>query len=318
MAGYVLTEFSDIEWEFNGVLDYLRDPKSFADEFATVNGEVLVVVEPERHVVAPGEQSPSTSTSSTTRPTRWTASSPDGRGWEGGRSVSIDGFGTTTYESELTVAPSPDTETGPHSIEVTLDTGTAWSRTPNRSSSSLRSTRAGRPCTRPGRSRTRSTATVSPSPTTWPTPTSPSSPTWTRPSRRSSSAETAQSSFRNPTAGWPQRPLRLPEPAGRRKLEPRRLTALPGQRPRLGPLSGRQGRLGVRGSVPHDLVVDLDAAADDVHVGSVEGWIANLGSPLLTREHGDGTLCCCTFRVTDAYGEHPTATTLVDRLLRTL
>jgi hypothetical protein len=69
---------------------------------------------------------------------------------------------------------------------------------------------------------------------------------------------------------------------------------------------------------PHDLVTDLDTAADDVHVGSIEGWIANWGSALLTRKHGEGRLCCYTFRVTDAYGEHPTATTLVNCLIRTL
>ena|GEM_PF-2579785 len=62
---------------------------------------------------------------------------------------------------------------------------------------------------------------------------------------------------------------------------------------------------------------DLDGS-DDLHAGSVEGWLANWSSPLVVRDRGDGKLCGCTFRVTDAYGDHPTATALVDRLVRTL
>jgi len=68
---------------------------------------------------------------------------------------------------------------------------------------------------------------------------------------------------------------------------------------------------------PYDLVADLDAE-DAAHAGSVEGWLANWASPLVVRERGDGRLCACTFRVGDAYGEHPTATALVDRLVRAL
>ena len=45
---------------------------------------------------------------------------------------------------------------------------------------------------------------------------------------------------------------------------------------------------------PYDLAVDLDAATDELHVGTVEGWIANWGSPLVVRERGDGRVCSCT------------------------
>jgi hypothetical protein len=68
---------------------------------------------------------------------------------------------------------------------------------------------------------------------------------------------------------------------------------------------------------PYDLADGL-SETDELHAGSVEGWVANWSSPLVVRDHGDGRLCACTFRVTDAYGDHPTATALLDRLVRTV
>ncbi len=51
IAGYVITEFSDIEWEFNGILDYRREPKAFTDEFARLNAPVAVSLEFDSRVV---------------------------------------------------------------------------------------------------------------------------------------------------------------------------------------------------------------------------------------------------------------------------
>lgn len=45
IAGYVLTEFSDIYWEANGLLDMHRQPKAFHDRFAAVNAPDVVVAE---------------------------------------------------------------------------------------------------------------------------------------------------------------------------------------------------------------------------------------------------------------------------------
>ncbi|MDS0300814.1 beta galactosidase jelly roll domain-containing protein [Halogeometricum sp. S1BR25-6] len=50
VAGYVLTELTDIEWEFNGLLDYLREEKIPADAFARANAPVAVQVRPDAHV----------------------------------------------------------------------------------------------------------------------------------------------------------------------------------------------------------------------------------------------------------------------------
>ncbi|MCU4802673.1 beta-galactosidase [Halobacteria archaeon HArc-gm2] len=320
IAGYVLTEFSDIEWEFNGVLDYLRDPKSFADEFATVNGKVLVVVEPERHVVAPGEDVAvdvhvvNDTTDALDGVLSWT-----GAGGEGGQSVAIDGFGTTTYESVLTVAPSPDTETGPHSVEVTLDTG-------DRVVSNAEPVAVVAPEYAGGK-------TVY---ATGPVAESLDGNGVTVTDDLADADVAVVTDLDDDVSAFVERghsAVVVPEPDGRMaptdRFEYRNLPAgeswnlvasLLYQDSDLVADLCPDARVGwaFEDLFPHDLVVDLDAAADDVHVGSVEGWIANWGSPLVTREHGDGTLCCCTFRVTDAYGDHPTATTLVDRLLRTL
>lgn len=43
IVGYVITEFSDIYWESNGLLDFARNPKAFHNEFATINAEDVIV-----------------------------------------------------------------------------------------------------------------------------------------------------------------------------------------------------------------------------------------------------------------------------------
>lgn len=50
----------------------------------------------------------------------------------------------------------------------------------------------------------------------------------------------------------------------------------------------------------------------------MEGWPANWGSPLVVRELGNGSMTSLAFRVREAYGDHPVATLLCDRLVRWL
>ncbi len=45
--GWVVTEFSDIEWEANGWLDYWRQPKVFHRELADLNAPVALVAQPQ-------------------------------------------------------------------------------------------------------------------------------------------------------------------------------------------------------------------------------------------------------------------------------
>ncbi|MGH2523039.1 MAG: glycoside hydrolase family 2 TIM barrel-domain containing protein, partial [Anaerolineales bacterium] len=43
IAGYVVTEFTDVHWECNGLLDMLRNPKVFCSELADLNGDTLII-----------------------------------------------------------------------------------------------------------------------------------------------------------------------------------------------------------------------------------------------------------------------------------
>jgi hypothetical protein len=51
LAGYVVTELTDVEWETNGWMDYFREPKAPPALFAAFNGPVVVMVDLARHVV---------------------------------------------------------------------------------------------------------------------------------------------------------------------------------------------------------------------------------------------------------------------------
>jgi hypothetical protein len=44
IAGYVITEFTDLHWECNGLLDMLRNPKVFYNELSTINTQDLLIV----------------------------------------------------------------------------------------------------------------------------------------------------------------------------------------------------------------------------------------------------------------------------------
>jgi hypothetical protein len=43
LAGYVITEFTDVHWECNGLLDMLRNPKLYFEDFAVINSDDLIV-----------------------------------------------------------------------------------------------------------------------------------------------------------------------------------------------------------------------------------------------------------------------------------
>jgi hypothetical protein len=53
IAGYVLTQLSDVQWEANGLFDMDRRPRMFVDALALINGPATVVVRPATyHAVA--------------------------------------------------------------------------------------------------------------------------------------------------------------------------------------------------------------------------------------------------------------------------
>ena len=55
MQGYVITEFTDINWESNGLLSMWREPKVFTRDLANVQGDDVLVLRPERRNVRSGE-----------------------------------------------------------------------------------------------------------------------------------------------------------------------------------------------------------------------------------------------------------------------
>ena len=55
IQGYVITEFTDVNWESNGLLDIWRNPKAFADSLGKLERDDLVVLRTEKRNYSPGE-----------------------------------------------------------------------------------------------------------------------------------------------------------------------------------------------------------------------------------------------------------------------
>lgn len=47
IVGYVITEFTDVHWEANGLLDINRNPRVFHDQFASINADIAIVPRPQ-------------------------------------------------------------------------------------------------------------------------------------------------------------------------------------------------------------------------------------------------------------------------------
>ncbi|MBC7545958.1 MAG: glycoside hydrolase family 2 [Candidatus Sericytochromatia bacterium] len=55
LAGYVVTELTDIEWEANGWLDYFRQPKAGFAQFAWFNAPIVVMIQVPQHNLWSGD-----------------------------------------------------------------------------------------------------------------------------------------------------------------------------------------------------------------------------------------------------------------------
>jgi hypothetical protein len=55
IQGYVITEFTDVHWESNGLLDMNRNPRSFHAAFATINADTVIVPKVNRYSGWAGE-----------------------------------------------------------------------------------------------------------------------------------------------------------------------------------------------------------------------------------------------------------------------
>lgn len=58
IQGYVITEFTDVHWESNGLLDMNRTPRVFHDRFAEINAETVIVPQPARYSAYAGSLLP--------------------------------------------------------------------------------------------------------------------------------------------------------------------------------------------------------------------------------------------------------------------
>lgn len=55
IMGYVITEFTDVHWESNGLLDMNRNPRVFHDRFPQINADIVIVPKFERYAGVAGQ-----------------------------------------------------------------------------------------------------------------------------------------------------------------------------------------------------------------------------------------------------------------------
>ncbi len=55
IMGYVITEFTDVHWESNGLLDMNREPRAFGTVFPTINADIVIVPGVDRYSGTEGE-----------------------------------------------------------------------------------------------------------------------------------------------------------------------------------------------------------------------------------------------------------------------
>jgi len=101
-AGCVITELTDIVWEFNGLLDYLRTGKNFFDDFARLNAPLLIHLEPSRHIVGGEETVTADLLELNDRSARESVTVDiDAPGVETSREITVEGHGTVRVEDAV-------------------------------------------------------------------------------------------------------------------------------------------------------------------------------------------------------------------------
>jgi hypothetical protein len=327
LAGYVITEWTDIEWEFNGILDYLREEKVFHDRFAEINDALCVTAEPESHVGWAGEtfsfdltvvNDTGTGGDATVE---WTVRDGESIVESGVEETTLEPFGTTAFGA---VSFVPEALDGPRRLTVELELDGEAGSTTNRDY-------------------------VMVAPRTPPTPggvrlfvDDDALAERLRGARYSVVDDIDEADIAVVTHVGDHvaesvddgaSALLLPGPD---EFQP--VTNLfsyhelpPGENwnlasamyaqdsPFLADLTAEK-RLGwaFEGIFPNAVATDLHRDSDEIHVGYIEGWMANWGSPLAFRRIGDGTACTCTFPLGRNYGDHAVATVLFDRLVADL
>ncbi len=327
ISGYIITEFTDIEWEFNGILDYRREEKAFHDEFATINDDLLVTAVPESHVAWSGDDiaveitvvnDARESHSGTVELTLVDDASGDVVD-SGTFDVGVDAHATSRTRTTTVTTPRVD-DPGRYTLAVAFasETDTATNeepltvvpptRAPNRDVTVFvqENDVADRLIGSRHEVTRELTADVDLAVVS----------TFDAPVRQF--AEAGGTALLLPPAHerTPTDDLFQYRELPRGENWNLCSALYSHDSPLISDLTGSK-RLdwAFEGLYPNALATDLDTDQDDIHVEYVEGWIANRGSPLVTRVVGDGRVCTSTFPLGEWYGQHPVATIVLDRLV---
>ncbi|MFC4986282.1 glycoside hydrolase family 2 protein [Saliphagus infecundisoli] len=310
VSGYVITELTDIEWEFNGILDYERQEKAIYDDFSRINAPVMLHLEPSTPVA-----------------------------WNGNRITAdllLVNDRTEAVDVTVTVdasVPSSDTK---RTYELSVDAHDAI-RVADVLAFDAPVTNDLRQFELTAEApdldqRVARSVTVGPSAEPADTPA-----VYAESGRLASalaergyevantatdadvSLVTDESVANGPTLVVPDADGRVPVDSGGsfqyRGLDEGdswNLCASLLYQDLLPEISSVPG-WAFEELYPYGYVTDT-GPDDDVSIGYTEGWLENGGAVVMTRE--DRTIC--TLRVTDRYGSHPVATAIVDRLVAEL
>lgn len=314
VAGYVLTELSDIEWEFNGVLDYLREEKAFHDDFARINAPVMLHLEPASHAIWAGEAVAAdlVVVNDTNENVEFEVGLSVG-GSETVETVTVDPHGSTRIKDAI-VADAPAVE-AVESTDINASVP-ALDRIATRSVVVVPKPEAP--------AMTLSGGTVDEVPAIAATPDQLAEALATRGYRIVEDHADADVSLVTDPADTDGPALVVPKGDGRLMETDRFAYAeLPETESwnlcasflyqnlidGISPVPG----WAFADLYPYGYVTDT-TDNDDVSVGYMEGWLATDGAVVMTR----GNMTVCTLRVTDAYGDNPVATAVVDHLIATL
>ncbi len=305
ISGYVITELSDIEWEFNGILNYLREKKSFTEDLQRLNSPVMIELDPSSKVA-------------------WSCETVTA-------GVKIANDTSSTIEREITVRAAGQTNT--HTVKVdstesvTLSDGLSFDvpSVEEISTIKIEASTAG--------SARSLTHEIYAAPRGRPTE---AATIWTPHSELCASMRSRGHSIATdratadvavvsdptnadiPIIVVPYSDGSPPDPRwfsyeALPKRESWNLCASFVYQTELSNIDAVPG-WAFGGVYPHCYITDIQPD-DDVLIGYTEGWLKNSGGFAVVREAESGSLGACTLPVIDSYGDHPILTVFFDRMI---
>ena len=307
VAGYVLTELTDIEWEFNGVLEYLRSEKAYDDRLARVNAPVVLRLELSTQAARSGEtvhadlvvvndsQSPVSAPVTITAGDAETVENVTVPPGETARIADAVAFETPDVESISTVEATASHPSVEHAVTRSVAV------VPEEEPPAIAVYSGVDPLGEALAARGYDIVS--------------------NPNRADVSVVTDPDGIDGPALVVPDvdgHPVetddfdyaRLPEE------ESWNLCASLLHQDLFDGLDRVPDRA-FDGLYPYGYVTDV-TDEDDIAVGYTEGWLENSGGIVLTRSSSVTPVAVCTLRVTETYGEHPIGTAVVEHLLADL